>query len=87
MLTQYRYKIIEPFVIKDGVILKVKKWKKTGRESMPFGMHCYKPSKRRWDYVDYTGDSYYGQINKAESTRELVDRGWLVYIDRRKIGK
>ena len=87
MLIQYKYKVMEPFVVKDGTILKIKKWTKVGHEGMPFGMKCYKPSRRKWDYVDYTGTSHLGNIEQCQSTKELVGRGWLVYIDSRRIWK
>jgi uncharacterized protein with WD repeat len=56
MLVQWRYKIVRRFGRKDGEIIvgsQVRKFMKM--KPRPAGLFLYKPSKRKYDYVDYTG--------------------------------
>lgn len=84
MLIQHRYKITAPFIIRDGVIIRRITWKRTSHEGMPYEMKAYKPSKKRWDFVDYSGKTYYGDMEICETTRELERRGKLIYIGVKK---
>ena len=84
MLIQHRYKIVTPFLVRNGVILKKTKWKRVGHSEMPTDIRCYKPSKRKWDYVDYSGRTYYGSMKICEITHELERAGKLIYIGVKK---
>ena len=81
MITQYKYKVLTPFCTHRERVLKITQWTSTKSGKKPFGLNCYKPSNRKFDYVDYEGDD----IEQCISTKILVDRGVIEYIGKREL--
>lgn len=88
MLKQWRYKVCEKFATIDGEIISgddVTVLQHT--KPYPDRFLLYKPSQKKYDYVDYTG-----RINKqdafiAENTCILEVMGFIKFISSREIGK
>ena len=82
MLIQWRYKIVQRFARNDGELIFSQNLKKLYRlKPRPTGLFLYKPSSRRYDYVDYTGRVKGTQVEVDEMTAYLEMLGYIKFIE------
>jgi len=82
MLRQWRFKIVQRFARSDGELVcsgKINRLRKL--KPRPTGLFLYKPSNRRYDYVDYTGKVKGAQVEVDEKTAYLEMLGYIKFIE------
>lgn len=82
MLVQWRYKIQKCFAIQDGEILKgdyLLSYR--GGKAKPEGMYIHKPTRRKWDFVDYTGRFKGQDLDFEELTCILEMLGFIKFVE------
>ena len=88
MLTQWRYKIVERFAIVNGEIVSGKVSSKLVHiKPRPKGLFLYKPSTRKYDYVDYTGSVKGQETEVTDRTCTLEILGYIKFISSRNCGE
>ena len=84
MLQQWRFKVTKKFAVCDGEIYAGKTYDRIIRtKPRPFRMFLYKPSSKRYDYVDYTGRVKGGQAQLSEITPLLEFFEFIKFVDSR----
>lgn len=82
MLKQWRYKIVQCFA-RNGCELicsqNLSKFRKL--KPRPTGLFLYKPSSRRYDYVDYSGRLKGEWVEAEERTAHLEILGYIKFIE------
>lgn len=82
MLTQWKYKVCEWFAIQGGEIVVGEFLSKyRGGKARPVGMYIYKPTKRKYDYVDYTGKFKGQDLGFCETTCFLEMLGYIRFVE------
>ena len=82
MLRQWRFKICKKFTVEDGKIYGedvTEHYLHT--KPRPDGVFLYKPSKKKYDYVDYTGSGIHYGLDASDKTTTLEILGYIKYID------
>ena len=82
MLVQWRYKVCEWFATCGDSIVTGEHLKQfRGGKVRPQGIQIYKPSKRRYDYVDYTGTHKRQEVPVDEITCYLEILGYIRFVE------
>ena len=82
MLKQWRFKIVKKFVIDGGEILGGSAIAKFAhKRPRPNRVFLYNPSKRRYDYVDYTGKCGGQECLIDEKTCFLEALGYIKFVE------
>jgi hypothetical protein len=85
VLTQWRYKICKKFADCNGQIngsRVVSKFEHT--KPIPNRVFLYKPTGKKYDYVDYTGRVKGERIDISDKTFMLEVLGYIKYVSRKK---
>ena len=83
MLTQWRYKVSKDFGKWDGSIVGGRKLNKiVHSKPYPDGFFLYRETKRKYDYVDYTGVHKGVCVTLSDMTPLLEFLGYIKYIDK-----
>lgn len=82
MLKQWRFKTCQWFAIQEGEVI-VGEFLEgyRGGRARPEGMYIYKPSKRRYDYVDYTGRHKRSEVQVSDLTCILEFLGYIKFVE------
>jgi len=85
MLNEYRYKIKDMFVTYKGEVYVGKDRIRKLRYSKPRprGMFFYKPTKKKYDYFDYTGWELGERVLQCELTHRLLKMGLIDFVSRK----
>lgn len=81
MLKQWRYKVCEWFAIQGEEIVVgdfLKGYR--GGKARPERMFIYKPTKRKYDYVDYTGRFKGKELSACDTTCYLELLGYIRFV-------
>ena len=82
MIKQWRYKVCEWFAIQgDEIIVGEFLSGYRGGRATPEKMFIYKPTKRKYDYVDYTGRFKKKEVDFCEITCYLELLGYIRFIE------
>lgn len=82
MIVQWRYKVCKIFALHDGEVLIGERLKKyRGGNGKPRGMFIHKPTKRKYDYVDYTGRILKTDLEFCEETCILELLGYIKFVE------
>lgn len=85
MLTQWKYKIVQKFTIDNGEIHGPEVTNHyLHTKPRPDGVFLYKPTKKGYDYVDYTGCGKHEDVDISDKTFKLEILGYIKYVSRRK---
>lgn len=82
MLKQWRYKVCELFAIQGEEIIVgdfLKGYR--GGKARPERMFIYKPTKRKYDYVDYTGRFKGKELSACDITCYLELLGYIRFVE------
>jgi hypothetical protein len=83
MLVQWRYKVCKRFARQGTEIITGIRVKQIAcSKPRPVGLFLYKPSKRGYDYVDYTGRYNRTEVDVSDSTCYLEALGLIKFVDR-----
>lgn len=83
MLRQWRFKILRKFARDGEELFFGRKQRELRRlKPRPFGLFLYKPSRRRYDYVDYTGKVGKMETDVGEATMFLEMAGYIKFIEK-----
>ena len=83
MLVQWKYKIVKKFAVENSAIVdrsRVIKIEHT--KPYPDGFNLYKPTKRKYDYVDYTGNYRGHEVDFSDYTTLLEFLGYIKFIEK-----
>ena len=85
MLVQWRYKVCDKFARSDqGIIIASEKMHKIEHtKPRPDRVFLHKPTKRRYDYVDYTDND--GDVDVNYTTVILEFMGYIKFVEREKL--
>ena len=85
MLVQWRYKVCCDFGKQDGSIINGRKLESI-KHSKPYPdrFFLYRVSKRKYDYVDYTGVYKGKQVNPSGLTSMLEFLGYIRFVSKEK---
>jgi len=82
MLVQWRYKIRGKFGVLDGTLIEGKMLEDIiHSKPRPNRFFIYRASKRKYDYVDYTGVFKGKEVEPSFTTLMLEFLGYISYID------
>jgi hypothetical protein len=83
MLVQWRYKVCKRFARQGSeIITGVRVAQIAGSKPRPMGLFLYKPSKRKYDYVDYTGSYRRNGIDASDATCYLELLGLIKFVEK-----
>jgi hypothetical protein len=83
VLTQWRYKIVRRFARCDGELITGRKVDKLqSLKPRPRGLFLYKPTKRKYDYVDYTGRFKKQDVDVTMNTCYLETLGVIKFVEK-----
>lgn len=85
MLVQWRYKICKKFARCDGEIKghkTVRKYEHT--KPIPDKVFLYKPTQKKYDYIDYTGECKGGVADISDDTIMLEVLGYIKFVSSNK---
>lgn len=83
MLVQWRYKVCKRFARQGTEIITGIRVKQIAcSKPRPVGLFLYKPSKRRYDYVDYTGKINGSDIDVGDGTCYLELLGLIKFVEK-----
>ena len=85
MLTQWKFKVTKQFADCNGEIKgsqTVYKYEHT--KPRPDGVFLYKPTGKKYDYVDYTGSVRDDEADISEKTVMLEVLGYIKFVSRNK---
>jgi len=83
MLVQWKYKIIKKFAVERGRIVdKSRMVKIEHTKPYPDGFNLYRPTKRKYDYVDYTGRYKGVNVDFSDYTTLLEFFGYIKFIEK-----
>jgi hypothetical protein len=85
VLIQWRYKICKGFATCGGELIDSGLREIKYLKPRPKGLLLYNITKRKYDYVDYTGKVRGVDLDVTEFTCLLEVLGYIKFIDRRKI--
>lgn len=84
MLYQWRYKILRRFGTLEGGIVKGEELSLiVGSKPRPKGFRLYKPTRKRFDFVDYTGNEFGKNVERDEITTLLIGEKYIQYIEKK----
>jgi len=84
MLTQWRYKIQKSFARQGEDIFDGEELQRIiHTKPRPKRLFLYKPSKKKVDYVDYTGETPLGEMEIGFFTCKLELLGYIKFVGRR----
>ena len=85
MLIQWKYKVCDKFARSNkGIIItseKLEKFEHT--KPRPDRIYLYKPTKRKYDYIDYTDSK--GEVDVCEYTMLLEIMGYIKFVEQEKL--
>ena len=82
MLKQWKYKVLEWFAIQgEEIIVGDFLSGYRGGRATPSRMFIYRPTKRKYDYVDYTGKVKGKELDVCELTCYLEILGYIKFIE------
>ena len=83
MLVQWQYKITERFAREgDEILFGATYSRKKKLKPRPTGLFLYKPTGRRYDYVDYTGRVCGQEVEFCEITVYLEALGYIKFVQK-----
>ena len=83
MLTQWRFKIVKRFAREGQELYCSEKYPELKKmKPRPNGLFLYRPSQRRYDYVDYTGHVRGVPSEAGEITAYLEMLGYIKFIEK-----
>lgn len=86
MLTQWRYKICKKFTVEGGKIYGAKRTDYyLHTKPRPDDVYLYKPSGKKYDYVDYTGSGKHLGVTCCDKTTMLEFLGYIKYVERKSL--
>lgn len=86
MLVQWRYKVCKKFANNQGAITGGGEFRKREKVGLTIGKaFLYKPTKRGYDYVDYTGRVCKCDSELSEMTLFLEFMGYIKFIGRKNL--
>ena len=81
MIVQWRFKVCECFAIyNDEIVRGDYLYGYRGGRATPSGMRVYRPSRRQWDFVDYTGKYKKTELDIKEITCILEVLGIIKFV-------
>lgn len=84
MLVQWRYKIVKRFAREGQELYCSEKYPELKRmKPRPYGLFLYRPSQRRYDYVDYTGHVKGVPSEAGDITAYLEMLGYIKFIEKK----
>jgi hypothetical protein len=88
MLVQWRYKIKKKFADCKGELFTGRSYNKYRRtKPRPVRMFLYKPSKKKYDYFDYSGTAKNGGTEVSDTTCTLELLGYIKFIEKKNCDK
>jgi hypothetical protein len=88
MLYQWRYKVLRFFgVVKGWVVIESRLDDMVGTKPRPSGLMLYKPTKRKYDYFDYSGNELGENVELCETTKTLLKKGYIKFINKKVVWK
>ncbi len=83
MLVQWRFKVVQDFARDGDNIFVDESFERVRRmKPRPTGTFLYRPSRRRYDYVDYTGRFRKQDVDVCDTTFLLESLGLIKFIER-----
>jgi hypothetical protein len=84
MLVQWRYKVKKRFSTCGGNVYCKRKYLESRDNRFPLGTpFLYKPSRKRYDYVDYTGRVCKCGVEASEVTQFLEFLGYIKFVEKK----
>ena len=88
MLTQWHYKVMREFATQQDRIMTGKQMiKYRVTKPRPYRLFLYKPSRRTYDYVDYSGNVKKEFVGISDKTSFLEFYGFIKFIGSSKCDK
>ena len=82
MLVIWRFKVQKLFAIQgDSIVVGKHLNTYRGGKAKPRKMYIYKPSRYRYDYVDYTGRVSRTEVDAHDLTCELEFLGYIKFVE------
>jgi len=81
MIVQWKYKVCRLFAVEgEDIVLGEYLDGYRGGRACPKGMHIYRPTQRRYDFVDYTGRGKHKDLEFCETTCILEMLGYIKFV-------